>query len=243
MSRPPRFSYARAVHHVTLRCNNREFLFSVPSFELYLDILQKARARFPLRLYNFCLMTNHVHLLCKVGRGDTLSAAMHWISSTFARRFNRLTSRWGHLWEGRFRSTIIEENSYFFRCMAYLDLNPVRAKMAVTPLEYRWCGHRALRDEDTAALDLHPLYLDCGTDAAARYRSYMNFLADEATRPPASSLATKYFVGTPHFVWRMEKRFGWAESKDRLAAETRIGDDMSDVICVGPKIGRTRPHN
>ena len=84
MPRPLRFSYAHAVHHVTMRCNNREFLFSVPSFELYLDILQEARARFPLRLYNYCLMTNHVHLLFKVGRGDTLSEAMHWISSTFA---------------------------------------------------------------------------------------------------------------------------------------------------------------
>jgi len=243
LSRPPRLSYARAVHHVTLRCNNREFLFSVPSFELYLDILQEARARFPLRLYNYCLMTNHVHLLFKVGRGDTLSAAMHWISSTFTRRFNKLTSRWGHLWEGRFRSTIVDENSYFFRCMAYLDLNPVRAKMAVTPLEYRWCGHRALRDENAAALDFHPLYLAGRTDAAARYRSYMEFLADEAARPPASSLATKYFVGTSNFVSRMQKRFGWAESKGRLATERRTGDDMSDVICVGPKIGRAWSQN
>jgi len=237
LSRPLRFSYARAMHHVTLRCNNREFLFSVPSFELYLDVLQDARTRFPLRLYNYCLMTNHVHLLFKVGRDDTLSAAMHWISSTFARRFNKLTGRWGHLWEGRFRSTIIEEHSYFFRCMAYLDLNPVRARMSVTPLEYRWCGHRALRDEDAAVLDFHTLYLDGGVDAASRYRSYMRLLADEAARPPAS-LATKYFVGSSNFVSRMEERFGWAKRRDRLVRNARAGDHGADVVCVGQKIGR-----
>ena len=70
MSRPPRFSYAHAVHHVTLRCNNREFLFSPASFELFLAVLREARAIFPIHLYNYCLMTNHVHLLLKVGRGE-----------------------------------------------------------------------------------------------------------------------------------------------------------------------------
>ncbi len=184
-------------------------------------------------------MTNHVHLLFKVGADTTLSDAMHWISSTFARRFNKLAGRWGHLWEGRFRSTIIEQNTYFFRSMAYLDLNPVRAGMAVTPLEYRWSGHRSLRDEDSAVLDFHPLYLDGGADAASRYRLYMKLLGDEAARPP-TSLATKYFVGSPGFVSRMESRFGWAERRDRLIRETRIGDDMSDVICAGPRIGRVR---
>ena len=76
--RPPRFSYAHALHHVTLRCNNREFLFTEPTFALFPPLLAEARARFPLALYNYCLMTNHVHLLFRVGRDDTLSKAMHW---------------------------------------------------------------------------------------------------------------------------------------------------------------------
>ena len=84
MSRPLRFSYAHALHHVTLRCNNREFLFSVPSFEIFLGVLQEARAGFKLALYNYCLMTNHVHLLFRVTKDDTLSKAMHWVSSTFS---------------------------------------------------------------------------------------------------------------------------------------------------------------
>ena len=218
MSRRPRFSYAHAVHHVTLRCNNREFLFTVPSFELFLNILQRAREKFPIALYNYCLMTNHVHLFLKVGRDDTLSKMMHWISTSFSRRFNKLRGRYGHLWEGRFRSTIVQESTFLWRCMAYLDLNPVRAKMVVTPLEYRWCGHRALRDEDAAELDLHPAYLASGATARARYRSYLKFLAEEAKRAPVS-LATEYFVGAPGFVAKMEKRFGVADRGARLKRE------------------------
>ena len=237
MSRPPRFSYAHALHHVTLRCNNREFLFSPLSFELFLEIVQEARGRFPLSLYNYCLMTNHVHLLLEVGRGDTLSRAMHWISSTFSRRFNRQAGRHGHLWEGRFRSAIIQADCYFLRCMAYIDLNPVRARMSATPAAYLWGGHQALQAEDATVLDLHPFYLAGGADPAARYRSYMSVLDDEAKREPAS-LATKYFVGTQDFVGRLERRFGLAEQRDRLVRSILAADDLSEAVCVGPKLGR-----
>jgi len=240
MSRPPRFSYAHALHHVTLRCNNREFLFAEPSFLLFVDVLQEARALFPLSLYNYCVMTNHIHLLFKVGEDDTLSETMHWIGGSFSRRFNRLRNRHGHLWEGRFRSTIIEENSYFFRCMAYVDLNPVRAAMVPTPLEYRWSGHRSLRDEDRTVLDFHPLYLDGGKDAESRYASYARLLEDESKRPLVA-LATRHFVGSARFVGRMEQRFGLSDSRSRFVRDKLIADNgTEEVVSISPKLGRAR---
>jgi len=133
MPRPPRFTYARALHHVTLRCNNREFLFEEPWFSRFEHLLQEARGTFPIRLYHYCVMTNHVHLLFQVGKDDTLPKVMHWLSTKFVRHFNRGKKRCGHLWQGRYRSTIVEQASYFFRCMAYIDLNPVRAGIVPTP--------------------------------------------------------------------------------------------------------------
>ena len=232
MPRAPRFSYAQAVHHITLRCNNREFLFSAPSFELYLQVLQEARAKFSLSLYNFCLMTNHVHLLFQVNKEDVLSKAMHWVSSTFVRKFNKATGRNGHLWEGRFRSTIIEQETSFFRCMAYVDLNPVRAGMVATPQEYRWSAHDSLRREDTKQLDLHPLYLETGPDAATRHSNYVEVLAQEAQRAPLS-LAREYFMGSARFVRRMVKKF----SLDAQGTRMRWRDLGSGVVCTGPKHG------
>jgi len=229
-------SYEDAVHHVTLRCNNREFLFSDSSFALFRDILQEARRKFHLALYNYCLMTNHVHLFFKVEWADTLSKAMHWIANSFSRRFNKASGRHGHLWEGRFRSTIVEAASYFFRCMAYLDLNPVRAGIAATPLGYRWCGHRAVRDEDLRELDFHPLYLEGGREAASRYASYMKLLAEEAARSPMS-LARAYFVGTRRFVKRMMDRFELQAAPSYSRRELDGG-----LVCLGPRWGGKRRH-
>ena len=225
MSRPQRFSYAHALQHVTLRCNNREFLFSVRSFELFVAILQEARGAFNLELYNYCLVTNHVHFLFSLGRNDALSRTMHWISSTFSHRFNKVAGRHGHLWEGRLRSTIVDDNAYSLRCMTYVDPNPGRAKMVVTPPQYRWPGHCALRDEDTAVLDLHPRYVASGADARWRYSARTRFLANEAKRAPFS-LATKYLVGSPRFVARMEKKFAVDEKGAWLTRETLCADDM-----------------
>ena len=232
MSRPPRFSYPHALHHATLRCNNREFLFTRPSFELFLAVLREACARFPIHLYNYCLMTNHVHLLFKVGLADTLSKAMHWLSTSLVRRFNRAADRKGHLWEGRFRSTLIEEATSFFRCMAYVDLNPVRAAMVAAPDAYPWSAHAALRAEHTDHIALHDLYLELGADPASRYRAYRDILADEAARPPFS-LATAYFLGSQRFVSRMERRFATGAGLRR----TPLGGGL---VCVGPMRGGPR---
>jgi len=233
VARPPRFSYAHAVHHVTLRCNNREFLFTDRAFEAFAALLQEARTRFPFALYSYCLMNNHVHLLFKAGCADTLSAAMHWLSSTFTRRFNRATGRNGHVWEGRFRSTIIEAESYLLRCLAYIALNPVRAGMVADPLDYPWSAHRAVCEEDTRRVDLSPEYLECGADTAERSRLYGEVVCEEATRP-AMSLARVYFVGRPRFVGGMEKRFGLGRP-DIFLRRQRIG---AGVVAVGPRPGR-----
>lgn len=236
MSRPPRYSYARAVHHVTLRCNNREFLFSAPSFEIFTRILQEARGRFPLRLYNYCLMTNHVHLLFKVGKDDTLAKAMHWISSCFSHRFNRMTGRHGHLWEGRYRSTIVEQSTYFLHCMTYVDLNPVHAGIIAEPGEYHWSGFSAVSSEDTERVELHPLYLRLGETRTARQLTYAQLLADALQRKPVP-LAREYFIGSGEFVARMARRFGLTTPRTRI----RQHDVGAGLVALGPHHGRPMP--
>ena len=77
MPRAPRLTCARAVRHATLRCNHREFLFAEPWLTRFVEGVQEARRRFPLRLFHYCVMTYHVRLLFQVGRADTLAKAMH----------------------------------------------------------------------------------------------------------------------------------------------------------------------
>jgi REP-associated tyrosine transposase len=233
MPRPLRFSYRDALHHVTLRCNNREFLFEPTSQALFIRLLQKTRERFPLSLYNYNVLTNHLHLLFRVGEDDTLSRSMHWLGTAFSREFNKLRGRHGHLWEGRFRSTLVESSTYFFRCMAYVDLNPVRARIVAAPTEYEWSAHRALLDEDQDAIDLHPLYLELGTTRAERYAAYSAMLDEELSRTPVP-LAAKHFVGSARFVMRMEERFF---SGPRAASLARESHD-AQIVSLGPRVGR-----
>ena len=82
MSRPRRMTYRGAMHHVTMRCNNKEFLFEEKSFRLFLDLLRETCQMHDVPLYNYCLMTNHVHLLFKVRTGDVLSSFMHRLAFT-----------------------------------------------------------------------------------------------------------------------------------------------------------------
>jgi len=235
MSRPPRYTYARALHHVTLRCNNREFLFSPPSQRMFTDILHEARARFPMRLYNYCLMTNHVHLLFQVGSDDTLPKAMHWISSCFVHRFNRRADRHGHLWEGRYRSTVIEQSTYFLRCMTYVDLNPVRAGIVSDCGEYPWSACKAIHDEDTTRVTLHPLFLGLADTRAERRAAYAELLSEALQRDPIP-LAREYFVGSPEFVTRMSRRFGLDGPETRTLGRT-VG---SGLVALGPRYGRQK---
>lgn len=212
MGRSLRFTYAGALHHVTMRCNNKEFLFEPVSLQLFLDLLIEACERLGVRLHNYCLMTNHVHLLFTVPAEDVLPRFMHRVANRFAKRFNASRDRKGHLWEGRYRSCIVEAPAYFLRTMAYVDLNPVRARMVETPADYPWSGHRYLAAEDESLLRLHRVYLELGGGPRSRYRTYLRLLAEEAGRS-AQSLAPLLFAGTRGFVWRMRRRFGLQEGR------------------------------
>ncbi len=117
--------------------------------------------------------------------------------------------------------------------MGYVDLNPVRAGIVARPEDYPWSGHRALRAEDSAVLDLSPHYLAVGPDAGSRYARYTEGLAAELARP-AVSLAETYFVGRASLVGRTERPFGLADARGTLEREP-LEDGL---IRCGPRRGR-----
>ena len=225
MGRSLRLTYRGALHHVTMRCNNKEFLFDEQSCHLFLDLLRETCERHHAPLYNYCLMTNHVHLLFEVNTENTLSPLMHRLANVFAKRFNAVRGRKGHLWEGRFVSTIVEAPSYFLRCMAYIDLNPVRAGIAPAPAEYRWGAHRHLAAEDETVIRLHKHYLELGEDSSIRYENYVRLLAEEAARKPYS-LAGVLFVGTKRFVKTMQGQFGIESDKRPRVRSVALGEGI-----------------
>jgi len=137
-------------HHITQRGNNRQDVFFVEDDRrVYLSLLQEQSRRYGLQLLGYCLMSNHVHLIATPARDDSLAKAVgrgHWLYTQYV---NRLHGRSGHLWQNRFYSCALDEE-HLVLAMAYIERNPVRAKIVRQAWRYHWssaAAHVSGRDE------------------------------------------------------------------------------------------------
>jgi len=156
MPRVARIVIPGCPHHVTQRGNNRQEVFFVDDDRrAYLEILREQSERFGLAVSGYCLMTNHVHLIATPAGPESLARAVgrtHWLYTQYV---NRLHGRSGHLWQNRFYSCALDED-HFWKAMAYVERNPVRARLVRRPWRWAWssaaahCGEA----ENTGLLDL-----------------------------------------------------------------------------------------
>jgi putative transposase len=110
---------------------------------VYLALLRQASEKFACAVHAYCLMTNHIHLLVTPGSSDGCAALMHGLAHRYAHYFNRKHQRTGTLWDGRYRSCLVESSSYVLACYRYIELNPVRAGMVSHPQAYQWSSYAA----------------------------------------------------------------------------------------------------
>ena len=138
MARQARTIIPGQVMHVMVRGNNRETLFfSDEDRRIYLEWLQEATKQFVCSVHAFALMPNHVHLLLTPQHKDSLAKTMQSLGRRYAQYFNQQHHRSGTIWEGRYRSSLIDPD-YFLRCQRYIELNPVRAGYQSSPQESTW---------------------------------------------------------------------------------------------------------
>ena len=175
MARLPRFFIEGQPHHVIQRGNNRTPMFTCDEDRLYFELcLGKAVSEFGVAIHAIVLMTNHVHLLATPETPQSLPKAMQSLGRRYVQHFNRGHHRTGTLWEGRYRSTLIDTVRYFLTCMCYIEQNPERAGMVNRPEDYRWSSHRAnaLGADFGVVLTPHQVYLDLGRTDEARRSAY-----------------------------------------------------------------------
>jgi putative transposase len=174
MPHMPRRVLAGVPLHLVQRGNNRAATFySVNDFERYREILHHASGRFRCAIHAYVLMTNHVHLLVTPEDPTGPSRMMQLIGRKYVRYVNTRRHRTGTLWEGRFRSSLINSERYFLACSRYIELNPVRAHIAHDADQYRWSSHRynAFGDLDRL-ITPHTLYSALGTTPGDRQEAY-----------------------------------------------------------------------
>lgn len=141
MARPLRIQYKGAWYHVMNRGGGRQRIFCEgKDYEVFLKLLEECVGIWGIRIHAFSLLPNHYHLLVETPRGN-LSRAMRHIDGVYTQRFNRCHKRDGHLFRGRYRSILVEEEAYLVELVRYIHLNPVRAGLMRKPQEHRWTSH------------------------------------------------------------------------------------------------------
>lgn len=180
MPRTARLVLPQYPHHVVHRGHNRQGVFAADGdYERYLATLAELKAKFDIKVYAWCLMTNHVHLLLEPSDGASLGLLMKRLAGRQTRYRNRVEQRSGTLWEGRYKSSVVQNDRHLLACCRYIELNPVRARMVTAPQDYRWSSCRArLGFANSPVLDLDPCYIGLAVDESTRRERYIAFLRD-----------------------------------------------------------------
>ena len=175
MARLPRLTLPGFPHHLIQRGNNRQPIFLTPAdYQFYLELVQEHATQFGVAFHAYVLMPNHVHLLATPGTQDALPKMMQAVGRRYVRRFNDSHGRTGTLWEGRYKSTMVQTERYLLACMVYVDLNPVRAGLVSQAADYSWSsyGHYAGLRIDPL-ITPHPLVWALGNTPFAREAAYV----------------------------------------------------------------------
>ncbi|WP_338026909.1 transposase [Coralloluteibacterium stylophorae] len=161
MARLPRFDLPWIPQHIVQRGNNRQVCFAAEiDYWQYLLELREASVKHRCAIHAYVLMTNHVHLLVTPEEAGGVSRMMQAIGRRYVGCFNARYRRTGTLWEGRFKSALVDSEHYLLRCYRYIELNPVRAHMTASPGGYRWSSYRCNADDHPdPILTPHPEYL------------------------------------------------------------------------------------
>jgi len=174
MPRRARIALSGVPLHVIQRGNNRQAcFFADEDYRHYLDQLRLCAQRTGCAVHAYALMTNHVHLLLTPREADAAGRMMKLLGQRYVQHVNRLYRRSGTLWEGRFRSCIVQDDAYLLGCSRYIELNPVRAGMVSVPSAYRWSSYRvnALGETDSV-IEPHPVYTALGGWMQERQAAY-----------------------------------------------------------------------
>lgn len=184
MARLPRLDLPGIPQHIVQRGNDRQPCFADNAdFLRYRQELGEAAFKHGCALHAYVLMTNHVHLLVTPAEPGAASRMMQAIGRRYVASFNARYRRTGTLWEGRFKSALVDSERYVLACYRYIEHNPVRAAMVTAPGDYRWSSHdHNAHGVHDPRITPHPAYLALAHDHVARQAAYRRLF--EAVPPP-----------------------------------------------------------
>lgn len=248
MARPLRIEFEGAFYHVTARGNERrKIFFSKKDYEKFKEYIAEAKEKYGFILHSYVLMTNHYHLLIETPEKN-LSKIMHHINSSYTTYTNVKRKRSGHLFQGRFKSIIVDKDNYLLELSRYMHLNPVRAKIVGKPEEYRYSSYVAYISDHGEALVTRSNILGMlntnGSKARARYKTFVENAMGKEMENPINKVYGGMILGSDSFIRDILKKIeeGQLEKEAvsyRGALRTNIGvETVLTEACKHYGIGR-----
>ena len=229
MARLPRLNLPGIPQHVIQRGNNRQVsFFRNEDFAVYLDKLKRYSKEYKVSVHSYVLMTNHVHLLMTPETERGVSQLMQSLGRYYVRYINQTHQRTGTLWEGRYKSTLVDSDNYFLTVSRYIELNPVRAGMVEHPAEYPWSSYQynAL-GKPIELITPHCLYQGLAKTEKTRQKRYTalfdKMIPEHRLEEIRHSINRAWVLGDGGFKRQIEKQTG-----RRASPLARGGDRKSE---------------
>ena len=211
MARQPRLTVAAYPHHVIQRGNDRQAIVrDDQDRQRLLDLWFEHARTFKVAIHAYVVMDNHFHLLVTPETDEGLPQMMQAVGRAYVRYFNLRHQRTGTLWEGRYRSNLIERERYLLACMVYIDLNPVRACMVAQAADFKWSSHRhCIGQVSDKLVTPHALFWGLGNTPFAREAAYAELvqtgLAQTDKEQLTRSALSGWALGSAGFVSELQQ--------------------------------------
>ena len=223
MPRQPRLDLANIPQHIVQRGNDRQPCFFTDVDRVrYLQDLREVSLREGCNVHAYVLMTNHVHLLMTPAASGRVSRVMQSLGRRYVRYVNDRYRRTGTLWEGRYKSSLVDRETWLLHCYRYIELNPVRARMTADPVDYAWSSHACNAfGRDDPLIHPHPAYLSMGSTDDERHSAYralaMETLSQDHLQAIRAHLQRQHALGSDRFRIAIERQLS------RRAGPAKIG--------------------
>lgn len=208
MSRPLRLEFPNALYHITSRGDRREDIYEDDiDRNQFLDVFASVIDRFNWVCYAYCLMGNHYHLLLQTPDGN-LSKGMRQLNGVYTQAYNRRHKVAGHLFQGRYKSILVDQDAYLLELSRYVVLNPVKAKIVQQVGQWKWSSYRAMTGESQSPdwLSSDYLLLLFSARRRAAMKNYKEFVqAGLQNEPIWTQLRNQIYLGSPDFVDKVQK--------------------------------------
>lgn len=209
MPRPQQIHFQGALFHITSRGNDRRDIFLHSSdFERYLERVEVVKKKFPFKLFAYCLMPNHIHLLVEVDK-TPLSKIMQALQTGHTMHFNKKYQHTGHIFQGRYFWLLVEKESYLLELIRYICLNPVRAGLVSLPEAYKWSSYSDVaacqRDSLVEREEVLAYFSQNESNASENFKEFIKGGMGKKREDLFNNVARDQFLGSPKFIIKTEK--------------------------------------